>query len=484
MKLLNILTGVGLLVLATACDDFLDVRPKSQILENEMFEKASGYEDAIYGVYGSLQSQNLYGKNLIWGTTEVLASNLGSFNHDLLEPLSLYNYKDRVNVVPHFLSIWTSMYESIGFANNVLKRLEGESETSLPLYNYYKGELLGIRAFLHFDLLRMFASTDEAAQAIPYVKEFSYKVYPLLTGAEVYKYIIADLEEAEKLLAGDEELITYPHDHTSYSAFLNYRETHFNLYAVRALMARVYWMRGDMKQAARYARMVIDSHKFPLVERTEIKEYMAGRLSPKETVFGVYSNVYNEKARNLLYTYTSYLSYNPYSTATGADVIRSYESIYEMDNDNSSADFRLTHFHTTSVCLWHKMIDFNTLGNTTATAKDWKSRIEGITLIHTSELYLIAAEALLSSDYDKAVDYFDQELSSRGLTGFRESGRTLTLDNIYNEYCKEMFGEGQIWYNMKRLKKDIVSNRLRQVLPASDTYYVIPIPDEEYEYRQ
>jgi uncharacterized GH25 family protein len=128
------------------------------------------------------------------------------------------------------------------------------------------------------------------------------------------------------------------------------------------------------------------------------------------------------------------------------------------------------------------MIDFNTLGDK-ATA-DWTSRIEGITLMHTSELYLIAAEALLSTDYDSAIGYFDEELQSRGLTGFKESGKTLTLDNIYNEYCKEMFGEGQVWYNMKRLKKDIISNRQKKAIPASDMYYVIPIPDEEYEYRQ
>ena len=120
MKLVNIFIGLGLLVSVTACDDFLDVRPKSQILEKEMFEKASGFEDAIYGVYGSLQSQKLYGQNMIWGTTEVLASNLGSSFHNLLEPLSLYDYTENKYVRPLFLDIWTSMYETVGYANNVL----------------------------------------------------------------------------------------------------------------------------------------------------------------------------------------------------------------------------------------------------------------------------------------------------------------------------------------------------------------------------
>ncbi len=484
MKLLNICLGLGLLLSATACDDFLDVRPDSQIVENELFETASGFEDAIYGVYGSLQSQNLYGRNMIWGTTEVLASNLGSIYHSLLDPLAMYDYKETEYVIPHFLKIWSSMYASIGYANNILKRLEDESPASLPLYNLYKGELLGIRAFLHFDLLRMFASTNESAKAIPYVKEFSYKVSPIQTTQAVYEEIIKDLTEAESLLKDDEMLIVYPHKNTNNEKFLNYRETHFNLYAVKALLARVYWMRGNMKEAAKYAKEVVDSGKFPLVDRTEVAEYMAGRLSPKETIFGVYSSVYNENSRNLLYNYVSYQSYNPYSREAGSDAPYPFEQIYAVDNDNLAADFRLNHFRVSSVCLWYKMIDFPTLGNINASASDWKQRIEGITLMHTSELYLILAEALLSVDYDSALGYFDTELKSRGLNGFKERGETLTLDNIYNEYCKEMFGEGQIWYNMKRLKKDIKSNRLKKSIPASDMYYVIPIPDEEYEYRQ
>ena len=103
--------------------------------------------------------------------------------------------------------------------------------------------------------------------------------------------------------------------------------------------------------------------------------------------------------------------------------------------------------------------------------------------MHVSEMYLIAAEALLDTNYDQAVSYFDEELTSRGLRGFAAQGKQLTKENIYNEYCKELFGEGQIWYNMNRLKKDIVCNSLNRVLPASDTYYVVPIPDSEYEYR-
>ena len=121
------------------------------------------------------------------------------------------------------------------------------------------------------------------------------------------------------------------------------------------------------------------------------------------------------------------------------------------------------------------------------TAKDEsrpiKGLIPGITLIHTSEMYLIAAEALLEADYDKALEYFDTEIASRGLTPLSVRGVPLTKEIIYNEYHKELFGEGQVWFNMKRLNKDIISNLESRVIPASNSIYVVPIPEEEYEYR-
>lgn len=102
--------------------------------------------------------------------------------------------------------------------------------------------------------------------------------------------------------------------------------------------------------------------------------------------------------------------------------------------------------------------------------------------MHSSELYLIAAEAFLSSDYNRALRYFNTEITSRGLPALMPD-QTLTTDRIYNEYRKELFGEGQQWFNMKRLNRDIVSNNQGRVIPASDAIYVLPITDEEYDYR-
>ena len=341
--------------------------------------------------------------------------------------------------------------------------------------------MLGLRAFLHFDLLRLFAPTDESAQGIPYVTTYSYAVKPFYTVGEVYDFILADLDEAERLLASEESEMDYPRTNDNVRNFLNYRNTHFNLYAVWATKARVYWMRGDMANAATYAERVIASEKFPLATPQEMGDYLAGKLSEKETIFGVYSSSYIESVRTLIYNQTSFVSYRPYSSSGSTQL--PFETIYSTDGDDGSSDYRYSLQYDSNTGLWSKIIDHYTLEGGSNTPSGWEERHDGFTLIHVSEMYLIAAEALLTTDYARALSYFDTELSSRGLRGFATRGLTLTGENIYNEYRKELFGEGQIWFNMKRLGRDIPSNALGRTLPASDTYYVVPIPDDEYEYR-
>lgn len=482
MKKIIIILSCLFGLLATSCDDFLDVRPKAEKLERELFKNARGFEDAIYGVYGSLQMTPLYGMDLLWGVPEVLAQNLHS-GSSAIEALGKYDYTENSSLRARFAAIWTSAYQTIGYANNILEQLNNWSPNSLPFYNYYKGEMLGVRAFMHFDLLRLFAPMDMQAEGIPYVKSYSYGVKPFYKVNEVYSMIIEDLKEAEELLLNDENIIIYPHNNSNYNKFENFRETHFNLYAVRALLARVYWMKGDMKEAASYAENVIASQSFPLVTETEVRDYLAGKLSPKETIFGIYSPSYIDNCESYLYKHQSFHSYDPYDDGSGGNHLLPYTAVYNLDVEPGAQDFRRYHFNVTlRTSSFLKLVDYYTIEE--RASKEWEALISGVTLIHISEMYLIAAEALLDTDYSKALSYFDTEIASRGLIPLSVRDIKLTKEIIYNEYRKELFGEGQMWYNMKRLNKDIISNSESRIIPASDKIYVIPIPEEEYEYRK
>lgn len=464
---------------ATSCNDFLDVRPSGEKVENDQFETSKGFESAIYGVYGYMTESAVYGKDMVWGVPEILAQNLRG-GTTAMEELGKYNYRNNESLRNTLLNMWSKSYSAIGYANNILQNLEKKNPADFPLYNMYRGEMLAVRAMIHFDLLRLFAPTDLAKRGIPYVTTFSQTVKPFSTVGQCYESIVNDLKEAESLLRSGETL-TYPRNNERYEQFNNARETHINLYAVQALLARVYWYFGNNAEAARYAGEVIESQLFPLVEPTEVQNHIAGVLSPKETIFGLYSQNYLETSTSWLYTWQSYHTYSAYGDLGSVNYPQSWQKLYNLDVAATTQDFRknwIREGNSLSLCL--KMVDYLTIENGNSPARP--SLISGISLINASEMYLIAADALLSTDYNRALRYFNTEIVSRGLSPLT-SDEQLTSERIFNEYHKEMFGEGQHWYNMKRVKADIISNAESRTIPASDNIYVLPIPEEEFEYR-
>ena len=278
--------------------------------------------------------------------------------------------------------------------------------------------MLGVRAFLHFDLLRLFtAVNDMSANGIPYTETYSYKVTPFSSVGKVYEYILRDLLEAEKLLKQDEELLVYPREDQSRKAFAKTRETHFNLYAAQATLARVYWMKGDLKQAGIYARKVIDSEKFPLVDRTEVQDFLTGILSEKETIWGVYSTAWQDNTQKYLYNNTSFFSLSPYGTESGSTYPDTYQNVYAKDNDNSGTDFRMKHFRELNGSIRHmKLVDYFKIEN----LRERADVIQGFSLLRTAEMYLIAAEALLEENPTEARKYFDLQISIPRIEHFRE----------------------------------------------------------------
>lgn len=107
-------------------------------------------------------------------------------------------------------------------------------------------------------------------------------------------------------------------------------------------------------------------------------------------------------------------------------------------------------------------------------------------MIRIPEMYYIMAEALLEEGNEEhARDYLDAVVSARGMVKFadRDTGKDITLDDIMNERRKELFGEGQWWFCLKRLNRDVYVHALDATLKGSDRIYTLPIPTEELDPR-
>lgn len=412
---------LALPLLLGSCEAYLDVNPKSEVTDKELFSTAEGCEDAIYGIYTEMgTNKNLFAYALTFAYPELMTGNFTISQSDNLAYVvqRLWEHENAITVAEN---LWINGYKAIGYVNKALMHVLPKSDDEFRHIRLYKGELLALRAYLHFEMARIFAvpfaSGDAAAKAkaIPYVTTYGIEVTPYSSLDKVFELIVADLTEAEKYLAADEELVTATRDNAS-DGFTSCRITHLNLYAVQALLARAYWTMGKLDLAEDYAEKVIDSGKFPLMTTAEAWNAVeTGTLNMQETVFGLYSTQY---------TYNFYRNH-----------------IYQ--------------------------------GGTLALSSQY------------SEMYYIVAEANLTKDPDKATEYLDYVVKSRDLTPFaeRETGK-ITENNIINERRKEFFADGEDFFNMKRLQLDIAIPG-GNFAGTDDATYTMPIPQSvEDNYRQ
>lgn len=465
----------ALLLFNCGCESFLNVKPDGEVVNDELLKDAEGFEDAIYGVYATMAGNSFYGRHLTFYLYDILAQYYYRNTTGTTDPdpkIMTYQYTHR-DVREMIDQIWVGMYKNIGYVNNILINLKKFSNSSLPLYDVYKAECLGLRAFLHFELLRVYSESivhNPSAEGIPYSVTYSYVVSPFLSAAETYEKIIGDLQEAEALLAAHGEYIEEP----SNLSFLKDRQIHMNLYAIQAILARVYWTKGDMKEAADYALKVIDSGVFGLADKLEIEDLMNGVLAEKETIWGLFSDMFYTDVDNFL-VHNTHLELK--------------EHIDTYDADKEGVDFRLEKwfrdYSEPFVSGWRPIKIFDMHKYTATNHTNPRDMVSGLSIIRMPELYYIAAEYYLTvNDQTNAMKYVDKVLESRGLTPFADRTVTLTVDHMIRERKKEFICEGQFFHTLKRYNQDIREPRSGIIYKASKDIYVFPLPDDEIDYRE
>ena len=456
-------------VMMTSCENFLDITPDGQVKRDELLSTPEGVEDALYGVYAKMRGGSLYGQELYFGTLEVLSQTLWCYGNTTVDALGKYQYQN-TQVKQIFASVWTDMYNNLSNVNSVLNAPLVANAASQPLC-IYKGEALALRAFMHFDLVRLFApqiTVDPAAEGIPYATDFSLKTPPFESLKDNYQHILADLVEAEQLLKDE-------HLYSDKSAFMLNREIHLNIHAVRALMARVYLTMGNKAKALEYAERVIAESGRSIKSKTEVLGDLAGVLSQRECLFGIYYAGFYSLVNPKLQQTISYSS---------LDLRGDFMTTYEQGV--SGLDFRTTAYFTgieqggqTKYRL-SKFTDIYELQNN-ASARP-THLVQGINMIRLPEMYYIAAECLLDTDPAKAMDYYNKVVTNRGIDALTNPA-DLTQELINTERYKEMIGEGQTYFNLKRQNLSIKSHDGQTTYSPDAGIYLIPVPDAEKENR-
>lgn len=475
----------------SSCKKWLDIAPKSEVASTEMFKSEQGFKDALMGSYLLMTTRNTYGFESTIGFVDFLGQQY--FMPGTTHPYyyaSLYQY-DHTSVIPKKDNIWSSNYNVIANLNNIIKNIDPQKSILHPAhYAMIKGESLGLRAFLHFDLYRLFGFgnlvNDPSALSkkapMPYVTRYTKNITAPVTVAAYMDSLKHDLETAATLL--------YPYDSIGVAnnkiaipnsdQFYTERKLRFNYCAVKATQARIYLWLGEYDNAIKAANDALGEasglgiywHNGNINDGNPLnKDYTFST----EHIFGL--NVQN------LYDIT-----NPYFTRYGPDGINSNSSrlnhsgtvadnLYEITTKAgmSLSDYRYKELYNKVSTTEYLLMKFNYVDKSI-----YKDKMP---LIKLPEMYYILAEAYNEKgDQSAAVSNLNFVRLRRGIASTYNLLSTLTKEQvtaeIEREYRKEFVSEGQLFYYNKRRGNTSMVGTSRVM---DNNVYVLPLPDNEIQ---
>ncbi len=496
MKRIKILGLAVLMFAMIACDDWLDVNASNQVDRNELFKSELGYAEALTGVYAKMCDGSLYGRELTYNILDIMA---GYYNIRMYSHIAWYQYgyaksddEWSQNYCKSYIEkMWNGLYAQIANLNSLLETINDNKDVfSDDNYNLIKGEALGLRAYLHFDLLRLFAEAYETGkdkESIPYVTMLAPTVTPLFTQEDAVEIMLEELKQAKDLMVNDPMrlgitpascLASLPSgEYLSYAKNIptwHNRRFRLNYYAVVATMARVYLWKGDKVNALACAQEVIAAQEdtFPWVQQTDLTGITStqtdGYYKHKQDRTFATEHIFALNVTDLEKLMDSYI----YDGAVGMSS--------SQDGKELTSDER-TKLYEGYTADYRYQYGFASYKSNFLVAKFYQHTLcgryfqERLPLIRLSEMYYIAAEC--TSDPKDGVDYLEQVRSHRGLTSYsldRGMSSDKLKEEILKEYKKEFIGEGQLWYYYKRLRKMDFSPNMTDA-----KFFTFEIPDLE-----
>jgi hypothetical protein len=475
----------------TSCNKFLNVKPQSQIDRDQLFKTEQGFREALNGVYTFCATQALYGGNLTFGKLDILAQNY-TFTDPIAQSVANFDYT-QLSTVNNINDIWASCYRGIANCNYILAAIDQQKGVFTDNnYKLIKGETLALRAYLHFDALRMFAPSYKNGpklRGIPFVTKIDVKSTPFSTVSVVIDSLLADLNTAKGLLKTTDPIMSssyivgYPKtdnitEDTNSDLFLQNRRHRLNYYAVLGELARVYLYKNDNVNALANAEEVIKANKFPF---TKQEDFFQNDIEKKDRIFYpelIASWFIDNKVNNDAIKFLFYNN-NPQYRGTVDQV----NDIYEK-GQSGAEDWRLKQWFVSTTNPTGGQ-DIAVLQKYIKNADPLKNRHPLVApAIRLSEMYYIASEASYDTNPAQALTYFNTIRQHRGIgsTVNAVTSKDELVNLLLKDARKEFYGESQVFFMYKRLNHAVTISVTQSKAP-SNQIFVFPIPVDELAYQ-
>ena len=219
----------GLALLFVSCDNKLVIPPVGSLSSEGYFSTPTHIEEGIRGVYSKVTG--IEGNEYIY-LSETRSDNVWddpapNATRDATE-IGHYRFNASLGTVE---SVWSGWYSVIYNANTVLANLDNVEFSKDAIKNQFRGELLFLRAYAHFELVRVFGNVPLVDHVLGASEAAELKQTP---GKEVLTdLVVPDLKEAISLLPYQNGMLSS----AGGSASNEYRGDKL---AAQAMLARVY----------------------------------------------------------------------------------------------------------------------------------------------------------------------------------------------------------------------------------------------------
>lgn len=466
----TILFAALLLLGFSSCKkSFLDVKPTNSGDAETAIQTANDAKVMINGLMSKMTSSDYYGRNFILygdvkgGDLTIISQGRG------LDALYTFNHSKSSN---NFSGFWNQVYHCILQANNIITSIDRlKAAGSTENFDTYKGQALTARALMYFDLVRLYGKTysqDKASLGVPNITEpLNASAQPLrATVEENYIQIVKDLKAAEPLLSKSKS-----------NGFLNY-------YGNKAIQARVYLTMEKYSEALTAAQEIINSNVYKLYTNAEW-------VGSWKTQFGAESifelGMFPSEGDLTTGSLSFYLRRKGHGAAAALGwFMASDYFLNRLKQDPSDVRWGVMSYDESSTTRLGASYKYS---GSVALEGDGKSTATAVNIkvIRLSEIYLIAAEAAFHSDKTLAATYLNA-IRKRSPNLAPATAATITLDMIMEERSKELFTEGQRFFDMLRWNVPITFNdefggitvpHRPKTIDRTFQKVILPIPQDE-----
>ena len=433
----------GLLIGVTSCGEgFLERYPRESIASEEALTTIEGVEGALAGLYNRFQAgeynhreMNLAGE-LLSDQMDIAQTNAGRMtNHPTNEEGAGFG-------------IWTRVYNDINRANSILYYIDDIEDADETLVNEFKGQAHALRAWMYFDLLRIYARPYMHQE--PFVQGeplgVIYKTKPFAgidettfeargTIEEGYQLVLDDLYAALGYLSDDE----YPYQFTEA--------------AVLGTLARVYLYMGKWSEAANYAEAAIDHPSTELIHADNFDDYMT-LFADAPGAESILELGYTEADRPGMNTSVAGMAIYCEETGEGyGDVILRQDLIQLLDSygaeGHPAGDMYYEAVKGGQLCAFQKKYH----------SHRGYAYWDDIKMMRTSEMYFIAAEAHAEmGDLNQAEEFLMTLREHRGMehVDINVDSAEEFIDVLFTDKRVEYFSEmSHRWFDLRRRGMDI-----------------------------